>query len=140
MNNINQSSLYLRVCQHAERRLGMDSYKEPGAWMSDLRQFVRLEKEMLRRYHEKRDPGTTVCHAYAVMIDVLMDSLLSNAKRGWLLNNKELPTRMAIIASGGYGRSELCPHSDIDISLLYGSQSGGKLREYRSCSLSTLGS
>jgi [protein-PII] uridylyltransferase len=131
VNNINPSSLHLRVYRHADRRLGMDTYKEPGKWMADLRQFVRLEKEMLRRYHEKRDPGLTVCHAYAVMIDVLLEALLSNALRGWLLDNKALPTPMAIIASGGYGRSELCPHSDIDISLLYGSSSGRKLREFQ---------
>ena len=51
--------------------------------MEELRQFVRLEKEMLRRYHEKRDPGLMVCQAYA-MIDVLLEFLYDNAVRGWL--------------------------------------------------------
>ena len=37
---------------------------------------------------------------------------------------------MAIMATGGYGRAELCPHSDI-ISLVYGSQSSGKVRDFQ---------
>ena len=64
MNSIEQSPLYRRVRQHAERRLCGDTYREPSSWMEELRQFVRLEKEMLRRYHEKRDPGLMVCQAY----------------------------------------------------------------------------
>ena len=99
--------------------------------MAELRQFVRLEKEMLRRYHEKRDPGLVVCQAYAVMIDVLLESLYDNAVRGWLQSHKVLPGAMAVVATGGYGRAELCPHSDIDLSLLYGSQTGGKVRAFQ---------
>ena len=98
--------------------------------MSDLRQFVRLEKEMLRRYHEKRDPGLTVCKAYAVMIDVLLESLFENAVKGWLLDHKVLSARFSIMANGGYGRAELCPYSDIDISLLYGSGTGQKIHDF----------
>ena len=131
MNSIEQSPLYRRVRQHAERRLCGDTYREPSSWMEELRQFVRLEKEMLRRYHEKRDPGLMVCQAYAVMIDVLLEFLYDNAVCGWLQNHKSLPTAMAIMATGGYGRAELCPHSDIDLSLVYGSQSGGKVRDFQ---------
>ncbi len=131
MNPINESPLYRRVRQHAERRLGGDAYREPSGWMVELRQFVRLEKEMLRRYHEKRDPGLVVCQAYAVMIDVLLERLYDNAVRGWLQGSKSLPATMAIMATGGYGRAELCPHSDIDLSLVYGSQSGGKVRAFQ---------
>ena len=77
---------------------------------------------MLRRYHEKRDPGRKVCQAYAIMVDVLLECLLENAVKGWMLEHKKLPAELAIVANGGYGRSELCPHSDIDVSLLYSSQ------------------
>ena len=45
MNSIEQSPLYRRVRQHAERRLCGDTYREPSSWMEELRQFVRLEKE-----------------------------------------------------------------------------------------------
>ena len=130
MHAIEQSPLYRRVREHAHRRLRSDAYREPEVWMSDLRQFVRLEKEMLRRYHEKRDPGLTVCKAYAVMIDVLLESLFENAVKGWLLDHKVLSARFSIMANGGYGRAELCPYSDIDISLLYGSGTGQKIHDF----------
>ena len=122
MSILDEAPLYRRVREHACRRLLDGEYRSPESWMPDLRQFVRLEKEMLRRYHEKRDPGRKVCQAYAVMVDVLLECLLENAVKGWIRDRKKVPADLAIVANGGYGRAELCPHSDIDISILYSSQ------------------
>jgi [protein-PII] uridylyltransferase len=120
MKPIEESPLYRRVRLHGRRRLGKDAYIEPAAYMKDLQEFLRLEREMLMRYHEKRDPGWKVCQSYAIMIDVLLTFLFDNAVMGWLDTHKDLPMNFAIVANGGYGRGELCPHSDIDFTLLYG--------------------
>ena len=60
------------------------------------------------------------------MIDVLLTFLFDNAVMGWLDNHKNLPVTFSIVANGGYGRGELCPHSDIDFTLLYGGQTISK--------------
>jgi [protein-PII] uridylyltransferase len=120
MKPIEESPLYRRVRLHAKKRLWHEKYLPPGQYMESLKEFVRLEREMLLRYHEKGDPGWKVCQAYAIMIDVMLTSMLDNTILGWFDHHKRMPVRFAIVANGGYGRGELCPHSDIDFTLLYG--------------------
>ena len=120
MKPIEESPLYRRVQQHAKKRMSHPGYVPPEEYMKSLKEFVRLEREMLQRYHEKGDSGTKVCQAYAVMIDVMLTSMLDNAIMGWFDYHKKMPVRFAIVANGGYGRGELCPQSDIDFTLLYG--------------------
>ena len=90
-----------------------------------IKEFVRLEKEMLLRYHLKGDSGFRLARARAITIDVLIQSLfkyaLSVAEES-LIRLKP----MSVLATGGYGRGELCPHSDIDIMFLYSRSSMGK--------------
>ena len=104
MKPIEESPLYRRVQLHAKKRLSHRGYVPPEDYMKDLKEFVRLEREMLQRYHEKGDSGGKVCQAYAVIIDVMLTSMLDNAIKGWFDNNKKMPVRFAIVADGGYGR------------------------------------
>jgi [protein-PII] uridylyltransferase len=74
---------------------------------------------MLQRYHKKGDPGLRVTRARAVMMDVLMENLFLDAQKIWSDENGPPPCPAAIIATGGYGRSELNPFSDIDLMFLF---------------------
>ncbi len=93
--------------------------------MEQLKEFLHLENLMIRRYHEKGDSGLRVARARAVIMDVLIQSLHEYAlklSRDFLAK----PKPMALFATGGFGRGELCPHSDLDLMFLYPKSASGK--------------
>ena len=117
--------LFQRIRQHAEKRLRFSETESDKARLAHLKEFLRLENEMLRRYHEKGDSGLRVARARAVLMDVLIQSL-----HGYALELASdflaKPKPMALIAIGGYGRGELSPHSDLDLMFLYPRAAAGK--------------
>ena len=44
-----------------------------------LKEFVRLENEMLKRYHRKGDSGLRVTKARAIVMDVIIENLYLQA-------------------------------------------------------------
>ncbi|MEM8868176.1 MAG: [protein-PII] uridylyltransferase [Verrucomicrobiota bacterium] len=116
---LSDNPLFRRLHKHATKRL----YFEPGVARSKqlpaYKKFVKLENEMLKRYHRQGDSGLKVCQARAAMVDVVIENLFLGALDQFTTLHGRLPCKVAIIATGGYGRGELNPHSDIDIMLLY---------------------
>ena len=117
--------LFRRTRQHAERRLTFGVTQSAKDRLEQIKEFLRLEREMLHRYHQKGDSGLRLTRARAVIMDVLIQTLfkwavfVANESMG-----KSKP--MCLLATGGYGRGELSPHSDIDIMFLYSRSSIGK--------------
>lgn len=94
-----------------------------------LKEFLRLENEMLKRYHRKGDSGLRVAQARSIMIDVLVTELFNYAVRTYEKAEGPLPYEVAIVALGGYGREEVCPFSDVDLMFLYPDRaSAGKMK------------
>src|SRR5207244_10663635 len=56
--------------------------------------------------------GSAWCRAHADLVDAWLAELLEKASLGEA-------TGLALVATGGYGRSELAPGSDIDVMLLH---------------------
>lgn len=81
---------------------------------------------MLQRNHRKGDSGRKNCQARAAMIDVVIENLFIAALDLYATQHGALPCKMAVLATGGYGRRELNPHSDIDIMFLYPEKIQGK--------------
>lgn len=116
---IQENPLFRRLHRHAQKRLVF----EPGIARSEqlpaYKRYLELENAMLERYHHNGDSGLEVCQARAAMIDVIVENLFLAALDLYTTTHGGLPCKMAVLATGGYGRRELNPHSDIDIMFLY---------------------
>jgi [protein-PII] uridylyltransferase len=73
--------LFRRTRQHAQKRLVFHSGQSHANRLQMIKEFVRLEKEMLHRYHLKGDSGLRLTRARAITIDVLVQSLFTYALR-----------------------------------------------------------
>ncbi|QYY36038.1 [protein-PII] uridylyltransferase [Ruficoccus sp. ZRK36] len=111
--------LIRRIRQHAEKRLQFVPGSGAGERLPKLKEYARLEREMLQRYHRKGDSGLRVAKARSMMVDVLLQQLFKYATETYKLEHGKLPCEVALVALGGYGREELCPFSDIDLMFLY---------------------
>ena len=126
---IQDNSLFRRLHQHAQKRLIFDPGVSRSKQLPSYKRYVELENVMLERMHRKGDSGLEVCQARAAMIDVVIENLFLAALDLYTTEQGTLPCKMAILATGGYGRRELNPHSDIDIMFLYPIKAGGKAFE-----------
>ena len=117
--------LFRRTRQHAERRLTFGITQSAKDRLEQIKEFLRLEKEMLHRYHQKGDSGLRLTRARSIIMDVLIQSLFDWAM---LIARESMGATkpMCILATGGYGRGELSPLSDLDIMFLYPHSSMGK--------------
>ncbi|MFW5874470.1 MAG: [protein-PII] uridylyltransferase [Verrucomicrobiota bacterium] len=123
---IQGNPLFRRLRKHAQKRLVFDPGVSRHQQLPAYKRYIQLESEMLKRYHRKGDSGLKVCQARAAMIDVLIENLFLAALDLYVQEHGKLPCKMAVIATGGYGRAELNPHSDIDIMFLYPERGFGK--------------
>lgn len=123
---IQDNSLFRRLHQHARQRLFFDPGVSRSKQLPAYKRYVELENVMLERMHRKGESGLKVCQARAAMIDVVVENLFLAALDLYTTEHGALPCKMAILATGGYGRRELNPHSDVDLMFLYPLKAGGK--------------
>ena len=126
--NMEDDPLFRRIRQHAELRLTFNAGQSDKQRLVQIKDFMRLEREMLLRYHQKGDSGLRLTRARSVIMDVLIQNLFEYAMEiAEDIIGKTKP--MCVMATGGYGRGELSPHSDLDIMFLYPKSSVGKSLE-----------
>lgn len=117
--------LFRRIRLHAQKRLKTSEVQERKERLPKYKRFLELEDEMLLRYHRKGDSGLRVSRARTVVLDVIVQQLCEDAIRIYERQNGRLPCKVSIVATGGYGRGELSPFSDIDLLFLYPNRANG---------------
>src|SRR4030095_15036945 len=91
----------------------------PAENLETYKAFLKVESHRLQMIHRAGTPGREVCHARALLIDVLIAHLWKIAKSSLSPQaQREFPP-LAIVGLGGYGRGELNPLSDLDIMFLH---------------------
>jgi len=99
--------------------LGFEPSADRAEILHACKDYLRLEEKMIRRYHRKGENGLRVAQARAFTIDVIIETLFAHAINEYGRTQRGKPGDVSVLALGGYGRTELCPFSDVDLMFLY---------------------
>jgi [protein-PII] uridylyltransferase len=95
-----------------------------------FRRFLRLETERLRMRHRSGRSGQEIATARSRHVDLVVTRVCqlvtSEADRA---SERDL-AQLAVVALGGYGRSELAPFSDVDLLFLHGGRPPDVVRRF----------
>jgi len=106
-----------KVLAHAELQLRSQGQLNAAELLSLYKKFLKIENHRLRLKHQSGGGGREICEQRAQLVDIVLRHLLEAAVEA----DREatpLPT-LALVATGGYGRGELNPFSDVDIMFLH---------------------
>ncbi|RMG20333.1 MAG: [protein-PII] uridylyltransferase [Deltaproteobacteria bacterium] len=78
-----------------------------------IRAYLERGREVIRALHEAGAAGRTVVRLHSQLMDRLLAALWQ------ALQGEGEAAGLALVALGGYGRSELAPFSDVDLLLLH---------------------
>lgn len=92
------------------------SFEERRSALCDAgRRLLEENRTALLEKHRNGAPGGEIVHTYTTLIDGLIETLFRAVSVDF---DPEVLTNIALVATGGYGRAELNPRSDIDIMFL----------------------
>lgn len=108
-----------QIAQRARDRLVFSGDASVAARLTACKEFLRTEMIGLRERHQAGASGLTICHQRSEIIDALLTHLFDFALKTYAQTRGPLPAPVALVALGGYGRSELSPWSDVDVMFLF---------------------
>jgi len=122
------ASLTDLIDNSAKKHLTLPEGRTPAQELARYKEYLRQETARLKQLHRSGTGGRDICRGRALVVDRLLQHLLDAA----MTNMPPLPPgdapRFALVATGGYGRGELNPMSDIDIMFLHNLDSGALAR------------
>lgn len=113
------SALLDAIRSDAATRLALPAGVHPRTEAGRFQKYLQLETHRLKLAHRKGGGGREVCRARAAVLDELLRHLLEGWRAGTPAAELEQAPRHAVVATGGYGRGELNPSSDLDVMFLY---------------------
>ncbi|MCU0785783.1 MAG: [protein-PII] uridylyltransferase [Verrucomicrobia bacterium] len=120
--------LLKKIEADAGARLTLPPGRAAGPEIARFRAFLKLETHRLKLAHRNGAGGLEICQARSAILDHVIRYLWIAALNTLSAQaRKEFPP-ITVVALGGYGRSELNPHSDIDLMFLHEGQVAGHLR------------
>jgi [protein-PII] uridylyltransferase len=113
-----------KVEAHASRVLAPAHGQKasPAELIKLYRSFLKKEEHRIRLQHYAGLSGTEVCSQRSSLLDVVLRNLF-----GKVLLESRANARVALVASGGYGRGILNPGSDIDLQFIHPERGGRDL-------------
>jgi [protein-PII] uridylyltransferase len=108
---------YLKTLEdHAREALApvLDGKLTPAERIALYKKFLKIEEHRILLRHRAGGGGLEIAAARAALIDTILSSIL----QGMLNNSDGQALPIALVATGGYGRSTLNPRSDIDLLFL----------------------
>lgn len=113
-----------KVEAHASRVLAPahDQLASPAELIRLYKSFLKKEEHRIRLQHAAGLSGYEVCAQRAGLLDVVLRNLFGQA-----LQQSQAEARVALIATGGYGRLLLNPGSDVDLHFLHPERGGRDL-------------
>jgi [protein-PII] uridylyltransferase len=100
------------------RRLADLTLGEPET-LAAYRDFLKDGMARCRAIHREGAGGLEVTALRTALMDTLIATLFTATERAWRSQQGSSWTPVCLLALGGYGRSELCPLSDVDIMFVY---------------------
>ncbi|MBW2713588.1 MAG: [protein-PII] uridylyltransferase [Deltaproteobacteria bacterium] len=84
-----------------------------------IRDYLQEVRAQLFAWHGEGASGKDINEANSDCMDRLIRRFFQMAEEEYYAGAFEFRQRLAVVAVGGYGRRELCIHSDIDLLFLY---------------------
>ena len=114
-----------KILAHAERELRSAGRTNPSDLAVLYKKFVKIESYRIQVRHNAGAGGREICGDRSDLVDVvvrhLFEVLIAHEP-----SFQKKPAKIALVAYGGYGRGELNPLSDIDLTFLI-EETRGKL-------------
>src|SRR6185295_11201688 len=106
-----------KILANADRQLAATGTHRPTDVLPLYKKFLKIEEHRLRLKHQAGGGGREICAGRAELVDVLLKHVFGQAKVVTKQPGKS--GAIALMALGGYGRSELNPFSDVDVMFLH---------------------
>ncbi len=105
-----------KLQEHAREALKpvLEGQLSPAERIGHYKKFLKIEEHRILLQHRAGAGGLEIAHARAALIDTVISSILEAS----LKNCVGQTPQIALVATGGYGRSTLNPRSDVDILFL----------------------